>query len=184
MRNPDLDFQNLNPDFPIDFPNFSEVKSVFGFPVRLGNPDLDFENLNPDFPIERTHILHLLQLGPTTALSPLVRESRFREFLLVESRKGHLHDGVILLLRPERLFVESGILGYGIRNTVKGMLNATEDWNPESSVESGIHSVESRLHDCLGFPLNTWGETCICNCIQTCTCTPAVDETSDENEVR
>ena len=34
--------------------NFSEVKSVFGFRVRLGNPDLDLENLNPDFPIERT----------------------------------------------------------------------------------------------------------------------------------
>ena len=30
--------------------DFSEVKSVFGFRVRLGNPDLDFENLNPDFP--------------------------------------------------------------------------------------------------------------------------------------
>ena len=34
--------------------DFSEVKSVFGFRVRLGNLDLDFENLNPDFPIERT----------------------------------------------------------------------------------------------------------------------------------
>ena len=34
--------------------DFSEVKSVFGFRVRLGNPDLDFQNLNPDFPIERT----------------------------------------------------------------------------------------------------------------------------------
>ena len=34
--------------------NFSEVKSVFGYRVRLGNPDLEFENLNPDFPIERT----------------------------------------------------------------------------------------------------------------------------------
>ena len=34
--------------------DFSQVKSVFGFRVRLGNSDLDFENLNPDFPIERT----------------------------------------------------------------------------------------------------------------------------------
>ena len=34
--------------------DFSEVKSVFGFRVRLGNPELGFENLNPDFPIERT----------------------------------------------------------------------------------------------------------------------------------
>ena len=109
-------------------------------------------------------------LGLQLLLSPHVRESRFRQFLLVESLIGHLHDGVVLLLRPEHLFVESGILGYGIRNTVKGMLNATDDWNPESSVESRIHSVESRLHDCLGFPLNTWGgETCCCNCIQNCT---------------
>ena len=71
-------------------------------------------------------------LGLQLLLSPHVRESRFREFLLVESRIGHLHIGVILLLRPEHLFVESGILGYGIRNTVQGMLNATDDWNPES----------------------------------------------------
>ena len=40
--------------------DFSKVKSVFGFRVRLGNPDLDFENLNPDFPIER--ILNLVLL--------------------------------------------------------------------------------------------------------------------------
>ena len=38
--------------------DFAEVKSVFGFRVRLGNPDLDFENLNPDFPIERTFRLY------------------------------------------------------------------------------------------------------------------------------
>ena len=37
---------------------FSEVKSVFGFHVRLGNPDLDLGNLNPDFPIERTRKVH------------------------------------------------------------------------------------------------------------------------------
>ena len=34
--------------------DFSEVKFVFGFCVRLGNPHLDFENPNPDFPMERT----------------------------------------------------------------------------------------------------------------------------------
>ena len=42
--------------------DFSEVKSVFGFRVRLGNPDLDFENLNPDFPIERVRTLGVLNL--------------------------------------------------------------------------------------------------------------------------
>ena len=55
LGNPDLDFQNLNLDFPKSTlrTNFSKVKSFFGFRVRLGNPDLDFQNLNPDFPIER-----------------------------------------------------------------------------------------------------------------------------------
>ena len=44
--------------------DFSEVKSFFGFRVRLGNPDLDFQNLNPDFPIERTlNLLHFCRLA-------------------------------------------------------------------------------------------------------------------------
>ena len=47
-------FLNWNPPWGrISWTDFSEVKSVFGFRVRLGNPDLDFQNLNPDFPIER-----------------------------------------------------------------------------------------------------------------------------------
>ena len=33
--------------------DFSEVKSVFGFRVRLQNPKSGFQNLNPDFPIKR-----------------------------------------------------------------------------------------------------------------------------------
>ena len=33
--------------------DFSEVKSVFGFRVRLQNPKSRFQNLNPDFLIER-----------------------------------------------------------------------------------------------------------------------------------
>ena len=33
--------------------DFSEVKSVFGFRVRLQNPKSRSQNLNPDFPIER-----------------------------------------------------------------------------------------------------------------------------------
>ena len=33
--------------------DFSEVKSVFGFRVRLQNPKFGFQNLNPNFPIER-----------------------------------------------------------------------------------------------------------------------------------
>ena len=30
------------------------------------------------------------------------------------------------------LLVESGILGFGIRNTAQGIQNPTKDWNPES----------------------------------------------------
>ena len=33
--------------------DFSEVKSIFGFHVRLQNPESRFQNLNPDFPIKR-----------------------------------------------------------------------------------------------------------------------------------
>ena len=37
--------------------DFSEVKSVFGFRVRLQNTKSRFQNLNPDFPIERNLII-------------------------------------------------------------------------------------------------------------------------------
>ena len=59
------------------------------------------------------------------------------------------------------LLVESGILGFGIRNTAQGIRNPTKDWNPiqgssrkdwNQCLESGIHGVESRIQDCLGFP--------------------------------
>ena len=30
------------------------------------------------------------------------------------------------------LLVESGILGFGIRNTAQGIQNPAKDWNPES----------------------------------------------------
>ena len=47
--NPDLDFLiEIHPRT-----DFSEVKSVFGFRVRLQNPKSRFQNRNPDFPIER-----------------------------------------------------------------------------------------------------------------------------------
>ena len=31
---------------------------------------------------------------------------------------------------PKRLAVESGILGFGIRNPAQGVWNPTNDWNP------------------------------------------------------
>ena len=37
------------------------------------------------------------------------------------------HTSNIVLVRP----VESGILGFGIRNTAQGIPNPTNDWNPE-----------------------------------------------------
>ena len=57
--------------------DFSEVKSVFGFRVRLGNPDLDFENRNPDFPIERVRILRLLNL-PLNLIKNFLSDSEER----------------------------------------------------------------------------------------------------------
>ena len=57
---------------------------------------------------------------------------------------------------------KSGILKFGIRNTAQEIRNLTNDWNPEFKfpltktgiqyMESGIHGVESRIQDCLGFP--------------------------------
>ena len=32
----------------------------------------------------------------------------------------------------EKFAVESGVLGFGIRNTAQEIQNATNDWNPES----------------------------------------------------
>ena len=60
------------------------------------------------------------------------------------------------------MLVESGIRDFRIRNTAQGFQNPTNDWirNPsspdkesESSTwESGIHRMESRIQDYLGFP--------------------------------
>ena len=50
----------------------------------------------------------------------------------------------------EFLFVESGILGFGIRNTAQGIRNPANDWNPESKFhclrifESSIWNPESK----------------------------------------
>ena len=80
-----------------------------------------------------------------TSSSPHVRECGFRNprnFCWWNPESG-------------KLLVESGILGFGIRNPSK-------DLNPESKVpltktgiqylQSVIHGVESRIQDCLGFP--------------------------------
>ena len=48
----------------------------------------------------------------------------------------------------EFLLVESGILGFGIRNTAQGVRNPTNDWNPEfkfhwQKLESSTWNPES-----------------------------------------
>ena len=71
--------------------------------------------------------------------SPHIRESGFRN--RPESRKF--------------LLVESGILGFGIRNTSEGIWNPTNDWNPESKFhwqtirnpEPGIWYLLRRIHN-------------------------------------
>ena len=62
----------------------------------------------------------------------------------------------------ENLLVESQILDFGIRNTAQGIGNPTDNCNLESKFhrqrlksttwKSGIHEVEFRIQDCLGFP--------------------------------
>ena len=55
------------------------------------------------------------------------------------------------------LLVESGILGFGTQNTVQGIRNPTEEWNPESKfhskrLEYGIYGMEFIIQDGLEFP--------------------------------
>ncbi|CAH3181822.1 unnamed protein product [Porites lobata] len=64
---------------------------------------------------------------------PRVRKSGFR---IPECRKF--------------LLVESGMPGFGMRNTSQGIRNPTNDWNWVQNPR--IHGVESRIQDCLGFP--------------------------------
>ena len=62
----------------------------------------------------------------------------------------------------QNFLVESQILGFGIRNTAQGIRNPTNNCNLESTFprqglksttwKSGIHEVEFRIQDCLGFP--------------------------------
>ena len=76
-------------------------------------------------------------------VSPSVRESRFWN-------PGNLHSwnlesGNILLM-------ESGILGFGIRNTAQGIWNPTNYWNSESKFywqipESGTWNPESTVRN-------------------------------------
>ena len=52
--------------------------------------------------------------------------------------------------------LESGMLGFGIRNTGQGVRSPSNDWNPESKngikyLNSGIHGVECRIQDCLAW---------------------------------
>ena len=88
-------------------------------------------------------------------MSPHLRNSGFRN-----PRK-------FCLWNPESrklLFVELEILGFGKRNTAQGIRNplmiaiagihSTTSTDKESGIqylESGIHGVESRIPDCLGF---------------------------------
>ena len=59
----------------------------------------------------------------------------------------------------EFLFVESGILGFGIRDTVQGdgipitigIRNSSSTNTRIQYLESGIQRVESRIQDCLRF---------------------------------
>ena len=60
------------------------------------------------------------------------------------------------------LCMKSVFLGLGIQNTAVGIWDPTKIWNLESKfpwkrcgvheLESGTHSIESIIQDCLGFP--------------------------------
>ena len=64
-----------------------------------------------------------------------------------------LESGKLLLVESEIweiLRVESGILGFGIRNTAQGIRNPVNDWNPECKfhlqrLESSTWNLESTV---------------------------------------
>ena len=74
--------------------------------------------------------------------------------------KGFSGKGNFYLWNPESgkiLLVESGFLGFGIRNTAQRIRNSTNDWNPESTshwqrLEFRIHGVEFSTYGCFGIP--------------------------------
>ena len=70
--------------------------------------------------------IQLSSLYTCTSFPPHVRESRFR----------NLRN--MFLWNPESrkiLLMESGILGFRIRNTAEGIRNPTNDWNLESKFD-------------------------------------------------
>ena len=96
------------------------------------------------------------------------RKKTLNRFMSPHLRKsGFRNPRTFCLWNPESrkfLFVESGILGFGKRNTAQGIRNplmiviagihSTTSTDKESGIqylESGIHGVESRIPDCLGF---------------------------------
>ena len=87
------------------------------------------------------------------------------QYNLVPCKVSGIPESVKFLLvecgDPDIFLVESGILGFGIRNTFQGNRNPSST-DEESGIQyldcriqhltSGIHSVDSRIQDCLGFP--------------------------------
>ena len=74
---------------------------------------------------------------------------------------GFWNAGTLYFWSPEFgsvLVLESGILGFAIRNLAQGVWNPTNDWNISSTdkesgyqyLKYGIYGVDSRIEDCLG----------------------------------
>ena len=73
------------------------------------------------------------------------------------------HEGCLWTPESRKILrIESEMLDFGIRNTAQGIRNPTSKLESTIQVlltktgieylESGIHSVESTIQDCLGFP--------------------------------
>ena len=88
----------------------------------------------------------------------MARESENLPATMVTKTNG----GIRIPKSGKFLFVDSGILGFGIQNTAQRIGNLTKDWKAESQVPqtkteiqypaSGIHGVESRIQDLLRLP--------------------------------
>ena len=86
------------------------------------------------------------------------------QYNLVPCKVSGIPESVKFLLvecgDPDIFLVESGILGFGIRNTFQGNRNPSSTGEESGihyldsriqHVTSGIHSVDSRIQDCLWF---------------------------------
>ena len=94
-----------------------------------------------------------------------MNQNTYKHHTFLRFSRSNFSPNVRCLWTPESrkiLLMESEMLDFGIRNTAQGIRNPTSKLESRIEVlltktgieylESGIHSAESTIQDCLGFP--------------------------------